>query len=92
MPNRQEPSLRQTHDPRGIKISKRDVSKQSMRDEAERLVKEALERKTITVKQGMTHIESKCGKCGAPNRVLVTQGQVRVAYTCKQCGEEQRTF
>jgi transposase-like protein len=63
-----------------------------MRDEAERLVKEALERKTITVKQGMTHMESKCRKCGAPNRVSAPQGQVRVAYTCKQCGESQRTF
>jgi transposase-like protein len=63
-----------------------------MRDEAERLVKEALKRNAVTVKQGMTHIQSKCGKCGAPNRVLVTQGQVRVEYTCKECGAEQRTF
>jgi len=30
---------------------KRDMSKQLMRDETERLVKEALERKTVTVKQ-----------------------------------------
>ena len=29
---------------------KRDMSKQLMRDETERLVKEALERKTVTVK------------------------------------------
>jgi hypothetical protein len=68
------------------------MSKQAMRDETERLVKEALERKTLTVKQGKTRIDAKCRKCGAPNRVSADQGQVRVPYTCKECGEEQRTF
>ena len=68
------------------------MSKQAMRDETERLVKEALERKALTVKQGKTRIDSKCGKCGAPNRVSADQGQVRVLYTCKECGEKQRTF
>ncbi len=68
------------------------MSKQAMRDETERLVKEALERKTLTVTQGKTRIESKCGKCGAINRVSASQGQVRVPYTCKECGEKQRTF
>jgi hypothetical protein len=71
---------------------KHEMSKQSMRDETERLVKEALERKTLTIKQGQTRIECKCGKCGAPNRVSAAQGQVRVPYTCKECGEKQRTF
>ena len=71
---------------------KREMSKQAMRDETERLVKEALERKTLTVKQGKTRIDSKCRKCGALNRVSGDQGQVRVPYTCKECGEEQRTF
>ena len=41
-------------------------------------MKEALERKAITVKQGKTRIESKCAKCGALNRVSAAQGQVRV--------------
>ena len=68
------------------------MSKQAMRTETERLVKEALERKTITVKQGMTRIEIKCGKCGALNRISAAQGEVRVPYTCKECGEKQRTF
>jgi RNase P subunit RPR2 len=68
------------------------MSKQAMRDETERLVKEALERKNLTVKQGMTRIESKCRKCGAPNRVSADPGQVRVLFTCNECGEEQRTF
>jgi predicted RNA-binding Zn-ribbon protein involved in translation (DUF1610 family) len=74
------------------KARKREMSKQAMRDEAERLVKEALERKTLTVKQGKTRIDSKCRKCGALNRVSTAQGQVRVPYVCKECGEKQRTF
>ena len=68
------------------------MSKQAMREATERLVKEALERKAITIKQGKTRIESKCAKCGALNRISAAQGEVRVSYTCKECGEEQRTF
>ena len=37
---------------------KRDMSKQLMRDGTERLVKEALERKTVSVKQWRTRIEA----------------------------------
>ncbi|MFZ3358192.1 MAG: hypothetical protein WCA56_16450 [Xanthobacteraceae bacterium] len=68
------------------------MSKQEMREEAERLVKEALERKTVTIKQGNTRIETKCGKCGAPNRVTAAPGETRVEYTCKECGAKQRTL
>jgi RNase P subunit RPR2 len=68
------------------------MSKQAMRDETERLVKEALERKTVAIKQGKTRIDAKCGKCGAANRVSAPPGQVRVLYTCKECGAEQRTL
>jgi transposase-like protein len=68
------------------------MSKQSMREEAERLVKEAMERKTVAVKQGNTRVETKCGKCGAPNRVSAAPGQMRVEYICKECGEKQRTL
>jgi transposase-like protein len=68
------------------------MSKQSMRDEAERLVKEAMERKTVAVKQGNTRIETKCGKCGAPNRVSAAPGETRVEYKCKECGQKQRTL
>ena len=50
------------------------MSKQSMREETERLVKEAMER-NIAIKQGKTRIEAKCGKCGAPNRVSAAQGE-----------------
>ena len=68
------------------------MSKQSMREETERLVKEAMERKTVAVKQGKARIDAICGKCGAPNRVLAVPGQVRVAYTCKDCGDKQKTL
>jgi RNase P subunit RPR2 len=68
------------------------MSKQSMRDEAERLIKEAMERKTIAVKHGNTRIEAICGKCGAANRVTAEPGETRVAFACKQCGTKQRTL
>jgi phage FluMu protein Com len=68
------------------------MSKQAMREETERLIKEALERKTVTVKQIDTRIETKCGKCGAVNRVSAPPGQTRVDYTCKDCGTKQRTL
>jgi RNase P subunit RPR2 len=71
---------------------KREMSKEAMRAEAERLVKEAMERKTVSVKQGNTRIEAICGKCGAPNRVSAAPGETRVAYTCKECGDQQRTL
>ena len=68
------------------------MSKQSMREEAERLIRETMERKAIVVKQGNTRIEATCGKCGAPNRVTAAPGETRVAYTCKECGDKQRTL
>ena len=67
------------------------MSKEAMREEAERLIKEALAR-NVTIKQGNTRIEAKCGKCGAPNRVSAEQGQVRVKFTCKECGHKQQTL
>jgi hypothetical protein len=71
---------------------KSEMSKESMRAEAERLVKEAMERKTVSIKQGNTRIEAICGKCGAPNRVSAAPGETRVAYTCKECGDKQKTL
>lgn len=68
------------------------MTKQEMRDEAERLVKEAMERKNIAIKKGQTRIEAKCGKCGAPNRVLAAPGETRVEFKCKECGEKQKTL
>ena len=64
-------------------------SKQEMREEAERLIKEAMERKNLTVTQGKTRIDAKCGKCGGVNRVMVEPGQTRAKFTCKDCGHTQ---
>ena len=68
------------------------MSKQQDREEAERLIKEAMERKGVTVKQGDTRIEATCGKCGFKNRVSAAPGQLRVPFTCKECGEKQKTL
>jgi transcription elongation factor Elf1 len=68
------------------------MSKQQMREEAERLVREAMEKKSVTVKQGDTRFEVKCGKCGAPNRVHAAKGVTRVTFTCKECGHKQETL
>jgi transcription elongation factor Elf1 len=68
------------------------MSKQSMREEAERLIRETMARKTIVVKQGNTRIEAVCGKCGTSNRVSAERGVTRVKYTCKQCGHKQETL
>lgn len=68
------------------------MSKQAAREETERLVREALERKSVTVTQGNTRIETRCGKCGAPNRVSMARGETRVEFTCKECGHKQRTL
>ena len=67
------------------------MSKEAMRNEAERLVNEAMKRQ-VTVTRGETPIEAKCGKCGAANRISAPPGRVRVPYTCKECGHEQRTL
>jgi hypothetical protein len=68
------------------------MSKQSMREEAERLIRETMEKKAIVVKQGNTRIEATCGKCGAPNRVQAARGHVRVKFACKECGHKQETL
>lgn len=68
------------------------MSKEAMREEAERLVREAMARKTVTIKQGDTRIDAICGKCGAPNRVKAAPGETRVAYACKECGQKQKTL
>ena len=68
------------------------MSKQAMREEAERLVREALENKSVTIKQVATRIEATCGKCGGKNRVTAAQGESRVQFTCKECGHKQRAL
>jgi transcription elongation factor Elf1 len=73
-------------------IERGKMSKQEMREETERLIREAMERKSVTVKQGETRITAICGKCGANNRVSAAPGQLRVPFTCRECGHEQKTF
>jgi len=68
------------------------MSKQSMREEAERLIRETMEKRNLTVKQGNTRIEAVCGNCGAPNRLSAERGTARVKFACKNCGHKQETL
>jgi hypothetical protein len=68
------------------------MSKQAMREETERLIREAMEKKAITIKEGETRMEAVCGKCGAKNRVMMAKGASRVQFTCKECGHKQKTL
>jgi DNA-directed RNA polymerase subunit RPC12/RpoP len=68
------------------------MSKQSMREEAERLIRETMDKRNLVIKQGNTRIEAICGKCGAPNRLSATKGTTRVKYACKECGHKQETL
>jgi transposase-like protein len=63
-----------------------------MREETERLVREALEKKGLTITHADTRIEAVCGKCGAPNRVKIPKGETRAEFKCKECGAKQRTL
>ncbi len=68
------------------------MDKQAMREEAERLIRETMEKKNLVIKQGNTRIETPCGKCGAPNRIQAEKGATRVKFACKQCGHKQETL
>lgn len=68
------------------------MSKQQDREETERLIREAMERKSITIKRGDTRIDATCGKCGNKQRVTAPPGETRVHFTCKECGHQQRTL
>ena len=68
------------------------MSKQSMREEAERLIRETMEKRSLVVKQGNTRIEATCGKCGGANRLSAERGAGRVKFACKHCGHRQETL
>jgi DNA-directed RNA polymerase subunit RPC12/RpoP len=68
------------------------MSKQEMREEAERLIRETMAKKALVIKQGNTRIEAVCGKCGAANRVSAEKGVSRVKFACKECGHKQETL
>jgi transposase-like protein len=67
------------------------MSKEAMRAESERLMKEAMARK-VPITHGKTRLDVKCNKCGAPNRVSADAGEKRVEYKCKECGHKQMSF
>jgi DNA-directed RNA polymerase subunit RPC12/RpoP len=67
------------------------MSKEAMRQESERLVREAMAR-NVTITHGKTRLDVKCSKCGAPNRVTAEVGQSRVEYACRECGHKQKTL
>ena len=67
------------------------MSKEAMRQESERLVREAMAR-NVTITQGKTRMDVKCGKCGASNHVSAEVGHGRVEYACKECGHKQKTL
>jgi transcription elongation factor Elf1 len=68
------------------------MDKKAMREEADRLTREAMAKQSVTVKQGDTRILATCGKCGAPNKTKAPKGVARVKYTCKECGHQQATL
>ncbi len=68
------------------------MDKKAMREEAEKLMREAVARNGVKVKQGDTRIMTTCGKCGAPNKVSAPKGVTRVKYVCKECGAQQETI
>ncbi len=68
------------------------MSKEADRANLERLMREAMEKKSIEIKKGDTRLEVKCGKCGVANRVKLAPGQSRTTFTCKECGHKQTTL
>ena len=67
------------------------MSKEAMRQESERLVREAVAR-NVTITRGHTRLDVTCSKCGAPNRVTREVGYGRVEYACKECCHKQKTL
>ena len=53
------------------------MSKEAMRQESERLVREAMAR-NVTITQGKTRLDVECSKCGVPNRVSAEVDHGRV--------------
>jgi transposase-like protein len=66
-------------------------TKEELRAESERLVKEAMERK-LTIQQIKSRKDAQCGKCGATTRVHVETGKTRARFKCKECGHEQMSL
>ncbi len=65
------------------------MSKQEMREETDRLIREALERKNLKVSRLETKIATKCGKCGHQGHVMAAPGTERVTFKCSACSHQQ---
>ena len=66
-------------------------TKEELRAESERLVKEAMERK-LTIQQVKSRKDAQCGKCGATTRVHIEAGKRRAQFKCKECGHVQMSL
>jgi hypothetical protein len=73
------------------KVKAPPMSKEALREQSDRLMKEARER-NIPVTRGKTRHDVKCGKCGAPNRVSAEAGKTRAEFKCQECGHSQKTL
>jgi hypothetical protein len=68
------------------------ADKRKLREETERLVKEAMVRRGVTIERHDTRIDLVCGKCGYHGHRLVPPDSERVSFTCKECGHTQNTI
>ena len=67
------------------------VSKQELRVQSERALKEAMERK-LTIQQVNPRKEVQCGKCGGKTKVNFEPGKERAEFNCKECGHLQMSL
>jgi len=67
------------------------VSKEELRAQSVRAIKEAMERK-LTIKQIDTRKEVQCGKCGGKTKINIETGKDRAKFKCKECGAEQTSL
>lgn len=66
--------------------------KQKLREETERLVQEAMQRKGVTIEKLKTRIDVTCGKCGHRGHILAPAESRRVPFKCKECGHSQTSL
>ena len=57
------------------------MDKKALREETERLVREAMERKSLSIKHGNTRIQAVCGKCGTPVRASRLVQELNSAFS-----------
>ena len=67
------------------------LSKEELRAQSERAIKEAMERK-LTIKQIDSRKEVQCGKCGGKTKINIETGKARAKFKCKECGVEQTSL